>query len=228
MPSLGRVALGLLFAAVAASAGCTTSNHRIVANLPMEDILTAPAPRTARPTLVPQGPTRIETDRFAEWIPPVAARPWRWVVVHHSATDSGSAEEFDRSHRQRGWDELGYDFVITNGRGGPDGQVQVGSRWLKQKHGAHCKTPDNRYNDYGIGICLVGNFENSRPTAAQIASLCALTDFLCSRYDIPASCVIGHGDAPETATKCPGQCLSQYLAAQLRPWLETRATLARR
>ena len=65
--------------------------------------------------------------------------------------------------RDNQWDELGYHFVIGNGTHTGDGQVEVGSRWGKQKHGAHCKTPDNYYNDHGIGICLVGNFENSNP-----------------------------------------------------------------
>ena len=50
-------------------------------------------------------------------------RPWRYIVIHHSATASGNAAEFDREHRARGWDGLGYHFVIDNGVGGPDGRV---------------------------------------------------------------------------------------------------------
>ena len=91
---------------------------------------------------------------------------WTTVVVHHSATDRGSASAFDRGHRGKGWDELGYHFVIGNGRGSGDGQIEVGSRWYKQKHGAHCKTPDNYFNEHGIGVCLVGDFTRSPTHAA--------------------------------------------------------------
>ena len=80
-----------------------------------------------------------------------------------------------------GWDELGYHFVIGNGRGTPDGMIEVGSRWHKQKHGAHCKTPDNYFNNHGIGICLVGDFTKRRPSAAQMASLEQLVRFLSNK-----------------------------------------------
>src|SRR5687768_8035868 len=57
----------------------------------------------------------------SNWIPSAPARRWNWIVIHHSATDNGSATSFDRSHRARGWDGMGYDFVIDNGRGAQDG-----------------------------------------------------------------------------------------------------------
>jgi len=99
-------------------------------------------------------------------------------VVHHSATATGGAVAFDKYHREvNGWDELGYDFVIGNGTDTPDGYVEVGSRWRKQKTGAHCKTADNYFNEHGIGICLVGDFTRTSPTPRQMASLVRLTRF---------------------------------------------------
>jgi len=126
--------------------------------------------------------------------------------VHHSATSTGSAAVFDRSHRARGWDELGYHFVIGNGTTTPDGFVEVGNRWTKQKHGAHCKTPNNYYNDHGIGICLVGDFTSGRPTRAQMESLAKLVRFLCRECRISPSQVVGHSQVTQR-TACPG-CLS--------------------
>jgi hypothetical protein len=137
------------------------------------------------------------------WVPQVPVRPWRYVVVHHSDTPTGSAAKFDAAHRAKGWDELGYDFVIGNGTETGDGQIEVGPRWTKQKWGAHAKTPDNRYNDYGIGICLVGNFDVTHPTAAQMRSLAKLTSYLIQTYHIPLNEVIGHRDTK--ATDCPGK-----------------------
>jgi len=151
----------------------------------------------------------------AEWIPHVADNSWEAIVVHHSASDVGGAKTFDVAHRARGWDELGYHFVIGNGTTTPDGYVEVGSRWKKQKHGAHCKTPTNFYNDFGIGICLVGDFDQSRPTQAQIESLHRLIAYLSQRYHISSSHIYGHREARGTHTNCPGK---YFPMADLRYW----------
>ena len=131
---------------------------------------------------------------------------WSTIVVHHSATPNGCARSFDRYHRDKGWDELGYHFVIGNGTDTPDGLVEVGSRWYKQKHGAHCKTPDNYFNEHGIGICLVGDFTKTRPTQRQLASLERLVGFLCDRCGISPARVVSHGSVTHK-TACPGRFL---------------------
>jgi hypothetical protein len=141
-----------------------------------------------------------------DWEPRVAARPWKWIVIHHSATPTGGAAAFDRMHRAKGWDELGYDFVIGNGTDTRDGQIEVGPRWPVQKHGAHTKTPDNRYNEQGIGICLVGNFDLTNPTNEQMKSVTRLVAFLMQKYNIPPDRVLGHGQAKPT--DCPGRYMS--------------------
>lgn len=142
----------------------------------------------------------------AAWVPPVPSRPWRWIVVHHSDTTTGGAVAFDKMHRAKGWDELGYDFVIGNGSDTGDGQVEVGSRWIKQKIGAHAKTSDNRFNEYGIGICMVGNFMVERPTQAQMKSLDKLIAYLMVTYHITPDNILGHRDTKPT--ECPGQYVS--------------------
>ena len=212
-----------LMAAVLAT-GCRQSTYVIAENLPAPPAELGGRPpgempaSALRPAERPR-PTATEPDaspRPAGWIPPGREQPWRHIVIHHSATDEGSAACFDRNHREvRGFEELGYHFVITNGRGGPDGAVEVGSRWKKQKWGAHCGgTPDNEYNDYGIGICLVGNFEHKLPSPRQRAALVRLIRFLMGRYPISAARVIGHQQAPNANTKCPGEKLQNYLAGE--------------
>ena len=171
------------------------------------------SPRAGRqPVLEPMEPVHREPSRqpsgsagrsSAIWRPPGRERAWRFIVLHHSATPTGSAAEFDRLHRARGWDELGYHFVIDNGYGGPNGLVEIGSRWYKQKHGAHCKVAHHpEYNDYGVGICLVGNFDNTRPTAAQVASCARLVRYVKDRYAIPTRHIYGHKQLKPT--HCPG------------------------
>jgi len=190
--------------------GCVSDNSLEPVSVP--EVYRVPRRSVAPPRpLPPAVETRRTVPHFADsdaaWFPPgrIAAQRWRTIVIHHSATARGSATQFDKNHReQNGWDELGYHFVIGNGAGSPDGLVEVGSRWTKQKHGAHCKTAGNYYNEHGIGICLVGDFSRSRPTPRQMASLDRLVRFLCSVTRIPPSAVTTHGEVTRR-TECPGR-----------------------
>ena len=133
---------------------------------------------------------------------PRPPRAWRWIVIHHSATTEGSAAVFHRFHvDERGWDSLGYHFVIGNGTGSGDGEIEVGPRWRRQQTGSHAVG----YNRRGIGICLVGNFNEQRPTPRQMQSLRLLGTHLMKRFDIPPERVIGHKECRGASTECPGK-----------------------
>lgn len=206
-------ALGTLFLV-----GCQ-SQTSMVGELPSPNfsgpVAVQPAPRPLPPVVKAQpipSPAKVVPPKVAtaqaprDWVPPVAPRSWQAIVIHHSATPVGGAARFDREHKEKGWDELGYDFVVGNGTDTGDGQIEVGSRWTKQKIGAHAKTPDNWFNEHGIGICLVGNFDGGRPTPAQMRSLAKLVAYMMRTYHIPADHIIGHGDTK--ATDCPGRLLN--------------------
>jgi hypothetical protein len=139
--------------------------------------------------------------------PPVPVRKWQYIVLHHSGEEGGGYASIDRYHREgRGWDECGYHFVIGNGSETGDGEIEVGGRWLQQKHGAHTKPPGHpEYNEDGLGICLVGNFDESQPTARQIEACRRLLAYLQARCDVPAAGIITHGDAEGAKTNCPGR-----------------------
>jgi hypothetical protein len=205
----------LVIAGLVAFAGC--AEKPVVQQLPPANfngpLVVAPAPAPVKPApvkpapkVVAQAPKPAPQPAFvvpAEWSPKARPNGWKWIVIHHSATPGGGAKAFDRMHKAKGWDELGYHFVIGNGTDTSDGLVEIGPRWTKQKWGAHAKTADNKYNNYGIGICLVGNFDNERPTKAQVQSVSRLVAFLMKTYNVPAERVIGHGDTK--ATDCPGK-----------------------
>jgi N-acetylmuramoyl-L-alanine amidase len=144
------------------------------------------------------------TDLFQ---PPKADRPWKYVVVHHSANASGGLDQIDRDHRKvLGFEGCGYHFVIGNGTDSPDGQIEVAPRWSNQKNGVHCrngKNPD--VNEYGIGICLVGNFDQSEPTPKQVAAAKALVAYLADRYQIPSDHLGAHDEFANGPTACPGK-----------------------
>lgn len=198
--------------------GCTSGRTGILDKLPGPVVHVASI-RTSRPhfTLPKIGLPHWTPPKDAgpqhsagvprSWRPRVHERAWTAIVIHHSATQNGGAKAFNEYHvKNRGWDELGYHFVIGNGTDTSNGLVEVGPRWRKQKHGAHCKTPDNYYNEHGIGICLVGDFNQQYPSRKQMRSLEKLVSFLMQRYNIPVERVHGHGELGHT--RCPGRHMS--------------------
>ena len=102
---------------------------------------------------------------------------WKYIIAHHSATPHGNATTYDKVDRRHGMENgLAYHFVIGNGRDSGNGEVEIGSRWTKQLHGGHVSKWS--YNNAGIGICLVGNFEKTNPTGRQMAAFTELVDYL--------------------------------------------------
>jgi hypothetical protein len=181
------------------------------------------APPLALPKPLPKAPvpapaaTAPRAQGDATWEVGSGARAWKWIVLHHSDDTSGNLAKYHQGHLDKGWEHgCGYHFVIGNGSLSRDGEVEVSQRWTRQLHGAHAKTPDNRYNDFGVGIVLVGDFErgSGRPTQAQMRSLVRLTQWLMDRFGIPAANVKGHCDCK--ATCCPGRNF---------PWAELRSKL---
>ena len=140
------------------------------------------------------------------WEPSVASRQWTYIVLHHSATDRGDVAMIDAEHRGRTdsqgnpWLGIGYHFVIGNGRGMPDGHIEPTFRWLEQMHCAHAGS--RPHNDLGIGICLIGNFDEESPTPLQMAAVRRLVHDLSDRYSIATENVLRHADVKATA--CPG------------------------
>jgi len=139
--------------------------------------------------------------------PNKADRPWRYIVLHHSAAASGNYDQIDAEHRKiLGFDGCGYHFVIGNGTGSGDGQIEVAARWTNQKQGVHCRNARTHdVDEYGIGICLVGDFDQQQPTQRQIAAAQALIAYLSQRYAIAQSQVETHAQLAATKTVCPGK-----------------------
>lgn len=135
----------------------------------------------------------------------IQSRRWTHVVAHHSGIEAGNAKAYDSTHRRRGMENgLAYNFVIGNGRNSGEGQIEVGPRWLGQLNGGHVRS--SHYNEHGIGVCLVGNFENRRPSAKQLASFTALVDWL--RDEAPLGVkpkFTAHRWVDRNHTVCPGR-----------------------
>lgn len=118
------------------------------------------------------------------------------IIIHCSATRAGQdlrAKDIDRMHRQRGFAQIGYNFVIDL-----DGTVENGRPLTID--GAHCNTKGFSglsYNKHSIGICYIGGLDaNGRPadtrTEAQKNALRDLVAKLCKEYSIIE--LLGHRD----------------------------------
>ena len=111
------------------------------------------------------------------------------IIVHCSATKAGqdfTATDIDRWHRERGFNGIGYHYVICL-----DGKLEKGRDVALV--GAHCKG----WNERSIGICYIGGLdENGRPadtrTNAQKRVLYQIMMDLQREYNILQ--VLGHRD----------------------------------
>lgn len=152
----------------------------------------------------------VSTDDMLQRVRAATARinvrrdNWKRIVVHHSAIKYGNAAVYDRAHRKRGMQNgLAYHFVIGNGIDSGDGEIEIGPRWTKQLLGGHVK--NYHINLTAIGICLVGNFQESHPTRRQLQAFTQLMDWLRSDVIPGAKQFAGHRDLRGEQTICPGK-----------------------
>ncbi len=187
--------------------------------VPAQEIYAANRMRQGDPLRIGQKLVIPNTKTLRHVIPLYPGDHWKYIIIHHTATDIGNAILVNRSHHDRGfWHGLGYHFLIDNGTlGKGDGQIEVSPRWIKQQEGAHCKA--SGMNSKSIGVALVGNFNDALPTSKQMDSLAYLLKTLMQQYRIAPSQVMGHRDVDGASTDCPGkrfpwsnlrQCLSVY------------------
>ena len=134
---------------------------------------------------------------------------WKYIVIHHSAGDYGTIEFLQQVHRERQAgdpiDAIPYHYVIGNGNG--LGLGEVASDWRKDYNiwGTHLSARNKAKNFLGLGICLIGNFEETNVPEAQFNALVSLTKSLMNEYGIAANNVGFHGQLDGEHSKCPGR-----------------------
>ena len=158
-------------------------------------------------------PVKFSWFDFDDWYykKTEAYQGWKYIVLHHSATNAGSVNAFHNFHTEQGYGGIAYHFVIGNGNGMKDGEVKSTFRWEKQMSGTHVTVNSWEHNVFGIGICLVGNMETDPPTEAQMEALKQLVEKLKKQYAIENRNIIGHkhvkhddASGNREQTVCPG------------------------
>ena len=111
------------------------------------------------------------------------------IIIHCAATPNGKEfhnTDIDRWHKERGWQGIGYHYVIC-----VDGDIEPGR--TIETVGAHAQG----HNAHSIGICMIGT---DKFTNKQWKSLGELVFELIGKF--PDAAVIGHREvSPKT---CPG------------------------
>lgn len=133
--------------------------------------------------------------------------PRKWtnsIFVHCSATKTSmdiGVREIRQWHKEKGWLDIGYHFVIRR-----DGTVEAGRE--QSAVGSHVQG----HNSDSVGVCLVGgidakgNFE-ANFTPAQMNALRSLLTSLQAEY--PKAVIRAHHDVAPKA--CPSFDLGRWL-----------------
>ncbi|MEC9443161.1 MAG: peptidoglycan recognition family protein [Myxococcota bacterium] len=129
---------------------------------------------------------------------------WRYIVIHHTASEWSSRARIDRYHREKFDDPDGieYHFLIGNGKKAPAGYIELG-RWPLQKRAIHLFKPEGA--PQAIAVSLVGNLHEREIEKAQYDALVDLVVTLSKTYDIPPERITTHTGVDGRLTVCPGK-----------------------
>ncbi|MBN2301700.1 MAG: N-acetylmuramoyl-L-alanine amidase, partial [Lentisphaerae bacterium] len=104
------------------------------------------------------------------------------------------------SHVDLGYGDIAYHLVIDRA-----GRVWEGRSLMYE--GAHV----SGQNEKNIGVMLLGNFEEQKPSEEQIAAMKLLVSLLRNRYRIKKHRIYGHCDLGPSL--CPGKHLYEHVVA---------------
>lgn len=120
------------------------------------------------------------------------------IVIHCS--DSPDDKDFNvddirQWHKKRGWNDVGYHFVITR-----SGELQLGRDI--EIIGAHTRG----YNSNSIGICWVGSKLISLEAYSTLVQICLK---LLDKYNLSCENILGHSELNPHKT-CPNLNMEKF------------------
>lgn len=110
-----------------------------------------------------------------------APQRWNSIEVYFSGTKRGSLQQ------PAGAVDMNCHFLVGNGVGADDGEIQASDSWQKQWSLPASRTWQG--SNRTIRICLVGDGNETLPTNYQLKRLEALLEALCRKFSIPAQSV---------------------------------------
>ncbi len=171
---------------------------------------------------------------------PLPSEDVRFLLVHHSASQSGHTPEqapailrgiYDyHTSAEKGWNDIAYNFLIDSGGGiweGRSGSIA----------GAVAGDATGGNQGFSQLVCLIGDFSASNPSSSALGSLIALLAWLADKHGVatapgsqvsftskgsnlwPAGATVTTatitGHRAMSATSCPGSTLNQLVITSL-------------
>ena len=134
----------------------------------------------------------------------IKAAKWRQIVVHTSV------EPLDADRDCH--------FVIEQTPGSDGKSVRATSLWDRQAEGNHVFASGYNWNASSIGVCLIGDFSQTPPTASQMRSLIGLIRSLQQTCGVTADRVYLAWDIdPRTASPGAAFPAREFNGSLLRP-----------
>ncbi|KAL5273975.1 hypothetical protein ACFFRR_000625 [Megaselia abdita] len=139
-----------------------------------------------------------------------------YVVIHHSAGAYCSTMDACKTQMRNmqayhmndlGWADIGYNFGI-----GADGNIYEGRGFGLV--GAHA----TNWNSKALGIMFIGNYNNNKPTAAQVSKAKELIAYGVSQGYLSSNYVL-YGHRQVGSTECPGTNLYN----EIKKWPKWKA-----
>ncbi len=133
------------------------------------------------------------------------------IIVHCTATEAGldfTKETINKWHKDKGYDEIGYHFIIH-----PNGRIERGRDI--NKAGAHCYG----HNSQSIGIAYIGGLRNGKPDDTRtIQQQLALAHLILILEEVFTTItkVSGHNEYSNKA--CPCFNVRQWLIDSVYPY----------
>ena len=169
------------------------------------------ADATTRPAKIekPELVTREQWGSEPQEMPDSRKHVPKYITIHHAGVDwkaGADPMKFVKSmqawgQREKKWPDLAYHFLIA-----PDGRI-FEARKLEYEPESNTK-----YDLQGhIGVELMGNFEEQRPSKAQVESCVKLVAWLCQEKKIDPSEIASHRDRAKKQTVCPGKDFYRYM-----------------
>lgn len=112
---------------------------------------------------------------------------WSYIEIDYSGTKFGNIEQLALMNGLKRSEELNCHFVICNGLGGSDGQIQPTEKW--QRQWSIVPGQDWFGSSLTIRICIIADGRIVRPTDCQIKRLEALVESLCRKFQIHSEAI---------------------------------------
>lgn len=136
------------------------------------------------------------------------------IIIHHSASKQTTTVEEIRSwHKQRGFADIGYHWVIR--RGNKIWECVPGRH--ESVVGAHCAG----HNAHTIGVVVCGDYRTDSLCDEAKTLIKSVVEVISHRHNLADGCVAVHSDFADT--ECPGNNLREFVRDVFGTWPKGKA-----